>query len=315
MPRHRTLLSILLSLVYGLFSSAPARAQLPERWKPCSPYPTLADEISDMRAETRAKTQAKTPQPKIIIDDLKFEGAIHLPQEILSRLIAEIKNTEFEGGSRWLSEMAEVPVTSAWQNQGYFTVQVTSESQVLSRDSASQHVSVTVHVKEGPQYRLGEITFRFAQDQSGVPAEFPREELRQQIPLREGDLFNVEKIREGLDALRLLYGSKGYIDFTSEPITRVDDAQTISVTIVLSEEKQYRVGSIEILGLDPSLESRLRSLIRPGDIMNFGLIEKFYKENRSALPPGASTKDDEFPRDVRTATVALRFDFRSCPLR
>jgi len=182
-------------------------------------------------------------------------------------------------------------------------------SEMCIRDS-----SVTVHVNEGPQYRLSEIRFQSTQDLRPCSDLFPLGELRQQIPLRDGDLFNVERIREGLDALRRLYGSKGYVDFTTEPRTEADtEHQTISLTIVLSEEKQYRVGSVEILGLDPGLESLLRSLIRLGEIFNHQVLNNFYEEHKSDLPPGASLEDDEVLRDVRNATVALRLDFRPCP--
>ncbi|HEX9223315.1 MAG TPA: POTRA domain-containing protein [Candidatus Acidoferrales bacterium] len=252
--------------------------------------------------------------PKVIIDDLKFDGAIHLPEEVLAQLVAEIKRHEFQADSDWLGELAEVPVRNAWQEQGYFRVLPTAESQVLSADSATRHVSVIVHVNEGPQYRLSEVRFQSAQDPRPGSDLFPLGELRQQIPLRDGDLFNVEKIREGLDALSRLYGSKGYVDFTAEPRTDVDnERQTVALTIVLSKEQQYRVASMEILGLDPGLESLLRSLIRPGEIFNPPILNNFYKEHKSVLPPGAAPEDDEILRDIRNATLALRLDFRPCP--
>ena len=303
---RRAVQFVLQVVIFMLFCPAPAGAQLPRRLKRCLPYPTIADEISEMRESTQ--------HPKVIIDDLKFDGAIHLPEEILAQLVAEIKHHEFQADSDWLAELAEVPVRNAWQEHGYFTVLPTAESQVLSRDSTTLHVSVTVHVKEGLQYRLSEVRFQSTQDPRPGSDLFPLGELRQQIPLRDGDLFNAERVREGLEALQRLYGSKGYVDFTSEPRTDVDNEhQTISLTIVLSEEKQYRVGSVEVLGLDPALENLLRSLIRPGEIFNPQILNNFYKEHKSVLPPGASPENDEVLRDVRNATVALRLDFRPCP--
>jgi len=297
---------IVLLVIFALFCSSPVRAQLPQRLKRCLPYPTLADEISEMKANT--------PHPKVIIDDLKFDGAIHLPEEVLAQLVAEIKRHEFQTDSDWLGDSVEVPVRNAWQGQGYFRALVTAESQVLSADSATRHVSVTVHVNEGPQYRLSEVRFQSAEHPRPGDELFSFAELRQQIPLHDGDFFRVEKIREGLDALRRLYGSKGYVDFTSEPRTEVDnEQQTIALTIVLSKEQQYRVASVEILGLDPALENLLRSLIRLGEIFNHQVLNNFYKEHKSVLPPGASPEDDEVLRDVRNATVALRLDFRACP--
>jgi outer membrane protein assembly factor BamA len=48
--------------------------------------------------------------------------------------------------------------------------------------------------------------------------------LRKLVPLEEGDIFNVTKIRESLDAMKKLYSSFEYINFAATPITDVDDA-------------------------------------------------------------------------------------------
>src|SRR5258708_38538954 len=137
-------------LLCVLVCSTPLLAQLPERFKHCLPYPTLADEISEMKAST---SRPKPKAIKSIVDEVKFDGAIHLPQDALTQLVAEIKGREFEG-SGWLNQLEEVGVRGAWQDQGYFTVHATAESRVLSRDSDAQHVSVTIHIQEGIQYRL-----------------------------------------------------------------------------------------------------------------------------------------------------------------
>ena len=61
----------LLAVTYTLFFSPPIGAQLPRRLKRCLPYPTLADEIREMKEEV----EAKTLHPRVIIDAVKFEGA------------------------------------------------------------------------------------------------------------------------------------------------------------------------------------------------------------------------------------------------
>ncbi len=81
----------------------------------------------------------------------------------------------------------------------------------------------------------------------------------------------------------------------------------------LDEQKQFRVGKVEILGLEPTTESILRSKLKPGDIFNYQVIDAFLKENKSALPPDASPKEIERHHDVQNGTVDLVFDFRTCP--
>jgi len=131
--------------------------------------------------------------------------------------------------------------------------------------------------------------------------------------MREGELFSVEKVRAGIEALTKLYNSHGYIDFTVVPDTEVDeDLQRISLEMRLDEQKQFRVGSIEIRGLDPNLEVRLRSIIVPGEIINYQSIAAFFKANQAVLPPRA-LDNLQILRNVRTGIADLTLDPRSCP--
>jgi outer membrane protein assembly factor BamA len=120
-------------------------------------------------------------------------------------------------------------------------------------------------------------------------------------------------VRAGMEALKKLYFTKGYIDFTSELDTDLDDdLQRIALTMKLAEEKPFRVSKVDIAGISPSLESELRAVLVPGQIFNGAALETFYDRNASVLPFhfGDAT---QFLRDVKTSTVDLLFDFRPCP--
>lgn len=90
-----------------------------------------------------------------------------------------------------------------------------------------------------------------------------------------------------------------------------ENLQRISLGLRLDEQKQFRIGSVEIRGLDPSLEARLRSIIVPGEIIDTEPIIVFFKENESALPP-RGMDNLQILRNVRTGIVDLTFDPRSC---
>ncbi|SRR5712692_5141898 len=301
MGRRRAPQFILLVVAYTSVCSPPIGAQLPQKVKRCLPYPTLADEIREMRGET---------QRKVTIDAVKFQGSPHLAPLALRELIESLKQHEFDGDSDWVREF-EGTVRGAWQDQGYFTVAVKAEAQLVSEDATRARVSVTVHVEEGRQYRLGDIRVRPA-DPRGTLV-FPPDELRKLIPLREGQLFNVAKIRDGLEALRKLYGTKGYIDFTAAPITDVGDDRQLSLVIELDEQKQYRVGRIEVLGLDERKEGLLKWKLKPGDVFNVELFEAFFRDNKALLPADASPMDVQVHRDMNNGTVDLVFDFQTLP--
>jgi outer membrane protein assembly factor BamA len=147
------------------------------------------------------------------------------------------------------------------------------------------------------------------------PPVFSAEELRNLIPLQDGDILSAEKIRDGLAALGQLYGEHGYIDFVAAPLTDIDDEhQIVSLTIDLIEDKQFRIGKIEVSGLDARLQNALAWNIKPGDVFDNRMFEKFFETNQSVLPPGASmSKNSRLNRSMGNGTVDVVFNFSPCP--
>jgi hypothetical protein len=74
------------------------------------------------------------------------------------------------------------------------------------------------------------------------------------------------------------------------------------------------VGQIEILGDNPAAEKALRSELKAGEAFNAFILERFYAENKSILPPDALPQYDvELKKDVKSGIVNFQFDFRTCP--
>src|SRR5580692_8995268 len=135
---------------------------------------------------------------------------------------------------------------------------------------------------------------------------FPPEELRKHFLLNEGDVLDASKIKEGLDALRQLYGSRGYLDFAAKPETITNDkSATISLVLVLDEGKQFRVGKVETYNLDPEREAKLKSRIQPGDIVNHDLLWNFFRENHTFISVLQQNEDN--------GTIDLQFGFPTFP--
>lgn len=270
-----------------------------------------------MDVEVAAKTRMNEPRQRIIVDDVKFDGPIHVSDAVRQQVVSDLKkhnfndNPDFE--SAWLAEIEDVRLKGVWRDQGYFKAEATAKEEFIRNDSMGKHVRIIAHINEGPQFRLGDVQFRSSGP--GEPLAFRPEELRRLIRLREGDIFSTAKIREGLDALRQLYASHGYIDFVATPLTDIDDSRPrISLVMALDQQKQFRVASVEVFGLDQKMETLLKSKLKPGDVYNWQVVEDFLKQNASALPPDISPSDIELHRDVRRGTVDFRFNiFQGCP--
>jgi outer membrane protein assembly factor BamA len=299
----------------ALLGGPPISAQISRRLDRCLPYPSLADEINDTHEEMHAKTAA-TPgatalKQTVIIDDVKFDGATVMPDSVRERLVAELKQRSYDAGSRWLEEIQDGSILGVWQDEGFLKVLPTARAQTVRTDGTVQHVSLTVHIDEGLQNKLGDV--RFLSSDPAVPLIFSTEELRNMIPVREGEIFNVQKIREGLDAMRRLYVSHGYIDFVVSVTTDIDgEHQRILLTLEIDQGEQYRIGKVEVFGPNPQMENLLKSTLKPGEIYKDQVLQTFLKEHKASLPPDVSFQDIDFHRDLKSGTVDLRFNFQTC---
>jgi outer membrane protein assembly factor BamA len=282
----------LLTVIFSLLWIAPSRAQSSQVPIRCSQSSVVKDD---------------PPHRKVVIEGIQFDGPIHLSDSDIQQIVVEENKREWDADRPgWVEELTEISLRGAWQDRGYFLVNVSAEAHSVGGDSSEERFLLTAHVHEGLQYHLGDLRF------TGGTA-IPEPELQAVFPLRGGELFDVALVRKGIDALTKLYGSHGYIDFTVVPNTEVDDnLQRISLVMHLDEQRQFRVGDLKIEGLDPGLDARLRSIIKSGDIIDFQALEDFAKENRSILP-SRFLDGMEARRNVMTGIVDITFDFRPCP--
>lgn len=288
-------------------------AQLPKRLEQCLPYPTLAQEISEMYGETEAVQYDETPDVVGIISSVKFNYEGHVSESVHQQLVRSLKFRRFPYFSQpelW-DDLQGVVLRGLLQDAGYFQADVKLFPQLVNEEQRLKRYSLTVDIEPGRQFRLGEI--HFANEDKNKPLLFSESELRQRFHLKRGDLFSVAKIREGMDEVAALYGSKGYIDLTMEPETQNDGGGgPMDLLMKIDEEKQYRVRKIEFLGLSAKEQSQLTPKLKPGDIFPSKFVEQILKRNKPLLPADASVGDVSILRNTKDGTVDVRFDFYRC---
>jgi len=288
------------------FSEEPERCLLTE-------VPKKRSVQSHPARKASSPPEGEFPERKVIVEGIHIEGPVHLPDSVITKIVKEINKWEVDAASDsdGVKAFAERELKEAWLDRGYFKVELEAEPRSVSLKDGEEHFLVVIHVDEGLQYHLRNI--RFAGDNT-----IPEAELRRAVPLRDGELFRAAAIREGIESLTKLYNSRGFIDFTTVPDTQIDDdpgdASWISLLFYLDREKQYRIGNIKILGSNQKLEIRLKSIVKSGEVFNPEALDRFFKDNQSALPGISWRNDLEVRRDVDTGTADLVFDFRPCPL-
>jgi outer membrane protein insertion porin family len=180
-----------------------------------------------------------------------------------------------------LNEDLEVGVRGLYQDSGYFKV-IVGEPVLESIDKQGYRlgvpltgrthgkaVNITIPIEEGARYKMGTLKIVSADPDKALSLKV--DALKSIFPLHEGDIFSTGKIRKAMEDYTKAYGQYGFIDFTAEPQTDIDDvAKRIDVTMRFNEEKQYYVRRIDFSGNTTTRDKVIRRelLLDEGQLFN-----------------------------------------------
>ena len=253
---------------------------------------------------------APSPRSTVTVADLNFDGALTMTTADRDGIATLLEQQSYTGDRNVVLTEVLKRVNEAWQEHGYFKVQVNGEARTLSSSPVNERIAIAVHVDEGPQYRLKRIAF------SGNNVLNNERALRNLFPIKNGDIFNYAKIMEGVDKFRVVYGDYGRIKFAPVLQPKINEKnQMISLDVDCDEGKQFFVSRIDIAGLDePAFQKARGELgLKPGDVYNQRLVNVFLKEHSALLPTDASPEPRfKLQLDEQAATVAITYDFRQC---
>ncbi len=225
-----------------------------------------------------------------------------------------------------LNEDMEVGIRGLYQNHGYFRVNVNATGLKtvnvnkggipgpwpLVGAKHGKATNITITIDEGPQYRMGKLVFRSSDPDQGLI--FKTQFLKAIFPLKEGDIFDADKIRKSLDTYRKLYGQYGYIDFTPEPLFDVNDQKKIvNLTLQFDQEKQYFVRRITFEGNTTTRDKVIRRelLLDEGQIYNNQLWElSILRLNQLGYFDKIKPEDAELKRNVKAGTVDINLKLK-----
>jgi len=293
-----------LCAVLAVLSALPApqiaRAQTePDTCKACPAANVSNDDFREM--------QGLKVYPKIIVDDVTFDGPDRLPAGVdEAEVISDLKRHVLERGQDGLDEVMEIRIRGAWEDQGFFKVLAKGDMRFVSSDDELKHAVITVHVDKGLQYRLGDLRFRASNSDYRDALAFPVGTLRQFIPLKERDIFSVTKIRDSLDSLKKWYGSHGYIEFVASPLTDVNDAtRRINLMMELSEGKQFRIGKVEVSGLSARKTTTLIAALQPGSVFDARFVNELVRKNLQGLSKARASEIPALRKNEKDGTVDI----------
>jgi outer membrane protein insertion porin family len=139
-------------------------------------------------------------------------------------------------------------------NKGYLNVRVGLPTVEL--DDAKKWFVVTFPVMEGEPFTIGEIGFR-----GNTVFEDP--ELRQGLKMKEGEIFQRQKLRDEVTRLNDLYGGKGYSFAEVSPnVIPNTEERTAAVILTIKEGELMRIRQINIYGNEKTKDNVIRREIR-----------------------------------------------------
>ena len=290
-------------------------------------FATIRTEIRQYPPAAVGVTFVVKEGPKVKVGRIKFENNQHVKSRTLryamrhsrpigiphSIFLENLFSRTFDATK--LSEDMEM-VRDAYQQRGYFKATVDNpQTKIRDVGTSGFHipllmkgkgkvVDITVPVTEGDRYRLKNIEF------SGNKMITNNEALRKMIPMKDGDIFNIELARKGIKNLKDAYGELGFINFTPIPDFSFDeDKKLITMKIDIDEGKQYSVRRIEFKGNTTTRDKVIRRelALEEGSLYNsraweISLLRLNQLNYFETLKPD---QDSEIKQDNQNATVDI----------
>jgi outer membrane protein insertion porin family len=239
---------------------------------------------------------------KVVVQKIDITGNDEVPDAKLKRFM----QTKAGGILPWLTssgtfiqdnlEADVYTLRSVYLEEGYVDAQVDQPKVFLSPDK--RYIYVTIHVNEGPRYRIGRVSvegefvptegltegavralvegknlrdvqesFEQAKDAGQeIDASWEPDVKRRLLdfrpenqPLRTGDWFRLTSLQNTMQRITDLYGDQGYAFANATPIPQPDpDAKVVDVVVDIRRGDKMKVGRINITGNDPTFDKVVR---------------------------------------------------------
>ncbi|MBP1657442.1 MAG: yaeT [Bacteroidetes bacterium] len=174
-------------------------------------------------------------------------------------------------------EEDKLKIVQFYRKNGYRDAQILSDSVWYSDDKIGMHI--IMHVHEGPQYKIRNITWE-------GNTVYSDEILSSRLQMQPGDVYNAEKFEQNLrgnedqNDVAALYLDNGYLRFNLDPReTRVGE-DSIDIAINVYEMNQFKLGHVAIKGNTKTQEKVIRRELysRPGDYFSRAAIVRSIRQ-------------------------------------
>lgn len=162
-------------------------------------------------------------------------------------------------------------VEKFYLKNGFRDSEILSDSLVYSNDKKDVEIYITVY--EGPQFKVRDVVWE-------GNSIYSDEVLAERLGFKKGDIYDLERFNQNLRGnekqsdIASLYLDNGYLTFNLKTEEEKIGADSIDITILVSERNQFKVGKVDIIGNDKTKEKVIRRELFsiPGDFFNRALM-------------------------------------------
>lgn len=205
---------------------------------------------------------------KVRINEISFVGNNSFSEGDLE----EVMETEEDWLFAWLDEAGIYKKDSLrldilrlegfYKENGYIRVQVHEPK--IEVDKEEKEINIEITIEEGLPYTLGKVTVQ-------PVAEFSEEELRKNLKIKSGEVYNVSLLRQDILSIGERFSEKGYAYADVKPVTVIDDKKrTVDMDIQINPGRKVYVGKINVAGNTRTRDNVIRREFRlkEGEIFN-----------------------------------------------
>lgn len=199
------------------------------------------------------------------VDNIEFHGFTSKEESgILHKLYTKKYSrltSWFTGKGKFIEEALEqdrLTIFNYLQDEGYADARVKIE---ILEAAVHGKIIVSISANKGEKHCFGQVSF----DGNIL---FDDSEIERIFTARPDASYSPDRLRKTAEAIKDLYGRKGYIDTSVTYETQlVQDAPIYNVHFQINEGREYRIGMIRVIG-NIQTESRVilrESLLIPGE--------------------------------------------------
>ncbi len=219
-----------------------------------------------------------TENKKVSVGAIDFTGNTELSDRKLRKKLEKIKeerwwkfwaDTEFSIENLRADERL---VEEYMHSLGYRDAEIRGDSLYYSEDKKKMFFRIDLY--EGEKYKYGEV------EVTGNTV-FESEDILAALGISRGDQYNSEKLMEAIEfGVRSPYMDKGYLYCQINPIELPIAADTVNLTLAITEMNPVHVRHIKIVGNDKTKENVIRRELRifPGDLFSRTALMRSQRE-------------------------------------